>query len=103
MIFLYATYIDDEYESLDLYLYRLAEIKAMKTGKVSRLLKQNAIDCVLNKGQTNFTVENMNQTVKQSLSNGIETDWKVGDKPYTALCDYTVSYTHLTLPTKRIV
>ena len=103
MIFLYATYIDDEYESLDLYLYRLAEIKAMKTGKVSRLLKQNAIDCVLNKGQSNFTVENMNQTVKQSLSNGIETDWKVGDKPFTALCDYMDTCSYQCKPNKDVL
>ena len=103
MIFLYATYIDDEYESLDLYLYRLAEIKAMKIGKVSRILKQNSIDCILNKGQTNFTIENMSQTVKQILSNDIEIDWKVGDKPFTALCDYLDSCSYQCTPDKDIL
>ncbi len=103
MIFLYATYIDDEYESLDLYLYRLAEIKAMKIGKVSRILKQNSIDCILNKGQTNFTVENMNQTVKQMLSNDIEIDWKVGDKPFTALCDYLDTCSYECSPNKDVL
>ena len=88
--------------SLWIYLYRLAEIKAMKTGKVSRLLKQNAIDCVLNKGQSNFTVEN-EQTVKQSLSNGIETDWKVGDKPFTALCDYMDTCSYQCKPNKDVL
>tara|TARA_B100000085_G_scaffold97805_2_gene88845 strand:- start:12404 stop:15844 length:3441 start_codon:yes stop_codon:yes gene_type:complete len=103
MIFLYATYIDNEYESLDLYLYRLAEIKAMKIGKVSRILKQNSIDCILNKGQTNFTIENMNQVVKQVLSNDIEIDWNVGDKPFTALCDYLDSCSYECLPDKDIL
>ena len=94
MIFLYATYINDRVETLDLYLYRLAEIKALKIGKVSRVLKKNAIDCLLNKQQTNFTTENMNQIVEQQLSNGLSIEWEVGDKPYSSLCDYmdTCSY-----------
>ena len=35
-------------ESADLYLYRLSEIKAKKIALVSRILKQNSVDCLLN-------------------------------------------------------
>ena len=75
----------------------------MKIGKVSRILKQNSIDCILNKGQTNFTIENMNQTVKQILSNDVEIDWKVGDKPFTALCDYLDTCSYVCSPDKDIL
>ncbi len=103
MIFLYATNINDSnIETLDLYLYRLAEIKALKIGNVSRVLKKTAVDCILNKGQSNFTVENMNQTVKQILSNKLEIKWKVGDKPYTAVCDYLDKCEYECNPTKDI-
>ena len=103
MIFLYATYIENsDIETLDLYLYRLAEIKALKIGMVSRLLKSTAIDCILNKGQSNFTVENMNQTVKQTLSSKLEIDWQVGDKPYSAVCDYLDKCQYDCNPTKEI-
>jgi hypothetical protein len=37
----------------------MAERKAIQTGKVTRLLKETAVDCILNIKQTNFTVENM--------------------------------------------
>ena len=101
MIFLYATYIDNKFETLDLYLYRLSEIKAVKIGAVSRVLKQTAIDCILNNAQTKLTTENINQTVKQNLSNKIVIDWSVGDKPYTALCDYMDTCTFDCIPNKE--
>ena len=46
-IFLYATELEDnEFEAIDLYMYRTAEVKGIKIGKISRLLKINAIDCL---------------------------------------------------------
>ena len=36
-----------------MYMYRLAERKAMKINEIAEILKQNAIDCVLNKQQLN--------------------------------------------------
>jgi superfamily II DNA or RNA helicase len=88
-IFLHGTELEDENEeSADLYIYRNAEIKAIKIGIVNRLLKEIAIDCILNKEQLNFTKENLNQTVKQILSNRKEINYSVGDKPYTPQCDY---------------
>ena len=90
-IFLYGTLLSEEEkerEAADLYVYRLAELKAVKIGKVARVLKQISVDCLLNVNQQNFTEENMNQIVKQELSNKLVIDYKVGDKPFSSTCDY---------------
>lgn len=91
-IFLYGTLLNDsEEEAVDLYVYRLAEIKALQIGRVSRVLKENAVDCLLNSEQQNFTEENMKQIVQQHLSNKKTIDYAVGDKPFSSVCDYMES------------
>lgn len=55
-IFLYGTLLENkEEESADLYVYRIAETKAIQIGKVTRLLKETSVDCLLNHEQTNFS------------------------------------------------
>jgi len=88
-------------EAVDLYLYRFAEKKAVQIGNITRLLKQTAVDCVLNISQTNFTAEQLmqvaeNESVEQHLSSRNESNrsqivipkFPVGDRPYTDICDY---------------
>jgi hypothetical protein len=92
-IYLHSTLLEDDEESADLYVYRLAEQKAKQIGQVTRLLKEIAVDCVLNISQTNFTQDKLfelasNQNIKIKLSSGKIIDFKVGDKPYTDVCDY---------------
>ena len=95
-IFMHATILEDpEVESIDLYVYRIAEGKAKKQGVVTRLLKETAVDCILNHSQTNFSQEILNMkldeksTVRQVLSTGEELlDFKVGEPSYSASCDY---------------
>ena len=92
-IYLHSTLLEDDEESADLYVYRLAEQKAKQIGQVTRLLKEIAVDCVLNISQTNFTQDKLfelasNQNIKIKLSSGKLIDFKVGDKPYTDVCDY---------------
>ena len=101
-IYMYATYDGDEHETADLYLYRLSELKAVNIGKVSRVLKKTATDCLINKEQSLFSVENMDQTIKQKLSTGIVIEYPVGDKPYTAQCDYMDTCAYECEPTKDI-
>ena len=89
LIYLYGTILENvEVEAADLYIYRLAEKKSKEIGVISRLLKEISIDCLLNYEQINFTVENINQRVRQNLSNGKTLNYQVGDRPYTAICDY---------------
>ena len=95
-LYLYASLQLDEYksnETVDLYIYRFAELKSIQIGKISRLLKENSVDCMLNKGQTSFTEENMEDNgvkpITLELSSGINIEnYKVGDKPYSSMCDY---------------
>jgi hypothetical protein len=82
-------------ESIDLYVYRIAESRAKKQGIVTRILKETAVDCVLNHSQTNFSQEILNtklddkSRVRQVLSTGQELlDFKVGEPSYSASCDY---------------
>ena len=88
-----ATGVDEE--PADLYVYRFAEKKAEQIGHVTRLLKENAVDCILNVGQSNFTMEKLtalvqNRDINIQLSSraGEEVPYQIGDRPYTQLCDY---------------
>jgi superfamily II DNA or RNA helicase len=91
-IFMYGTLLEHlEQESADVYVYRVSEKKAFQLGKVSRVLKESAVDCIINHGQTNFTQDNMtsNKKIKQILSDQTKIDdFKAGDEPYSATCDY---------------
>jgi hypothetical protein len=95
-IFLYGTLLekDNTEEAADLYIYRISEIKAVKIGKVQRLLKQISVDCVINHDQTNFTAKNFNELednkdIYQDLSTRKRLDnFQVGDVDDTATCDF---------------
>jgi len=93
-IYLHCSLPQNDEETADLYIYRFAEKKALQIGKVTRLLKETATDCILNIGQTNFTPEKMaelveNQQIQIQLSSTDEpTPFKIGDKPFTEICDY---------------
>ena len=107
-IYLYGTILDDnKEETADLYVYRVAELKAIQIGKVSRVIKQTAVDCLLNHEQLNFTQEKMaqviDQPIKQILSNGIKLDnFKIGDAPYSSACDYMASCNFDCSPNEKI-
>lgn len=83
--------LESEKEAADLYVYRVAEKKAQQIGAVARVLKENAVDCIVNHEQTNFVQSNFTEPVKQTLSIYGEIDYQVGDAPYSAVCDYMES------------
>jgi hypothetical protein len=102
-IFLYGTLLlEQRKEAADLYVYRMAELKAIQIGNVSRVIKEIAVDCILNVQQANFIAENMQQTVKLELSSGGTLDYAVGDKPYSAICDYMEKCNFTCKPNKEI-
>ena len=103
-IFLHGTMLHDrETEAVDLYIYRLAEYKARQIGEVSRILKENAVDCLLNSEQSNFTQENMNTKVSQTLSDGqVVKSFQVGDTSYSSMCDYMEDCSVKCVPNKSI-
>ena len=102
-IFLYGTLMNNsEEEAVDLYIYRLAELKAVQIGRVSRILKESSVDCILNIDQTLFTEQNMNTTIKLQLSNKMEIDFPIGDKSNTVSCDYMDTCNFKCKPFKQI-
>ena len=107
-IFMHGTLLEDKTEeSADIYVYRVAEFKALQIGKVSRLLKETSVDCIINYEQNNFTQEAISEmldtTIVQELSNGkIIKDFKAGDAPYSVACDYMADCQYKCRPFKEI-
>jgi len=81
-IFLYTSYTG-EMETVDHYMYRFAEKKAKKIGVITRLLKENAMDCVMNHPASMKVI-----TVPQTLATGEKIDYQVGDMSLSVLCDF---------------
>ena len=103
-IFMYGTILEEnQEEAADLYVYRVAEYKAKQIGRVTRLMKETAVDCIVHHDQTNFTQEKMAEIMKkpvtQILSNGeVIKDFKVGDLPYSPACDYMATCDYQCIP-----
>jgi len=94
-IFMYGTILgeENEEEAADLYVYRVAEFKAKQIGVITRVLKETAVDCIINNEQKFFTQkimdENLKTPIEQKLSNGVVLkEFKVGDAPFSPACDY---------------
>ena len=102
-LYLYGSLVENaREEAADLYVYRLAELKSIQIGAVSRLLKEVAVDCLLNYEQTGFTVSDMNRTVSQKLSTGQTIEYQVGDRPYSSTCDYQEKCSYKCMPSADI-
>ena len=89
-IFMHGVVMEDmDMETADMYLYRMSELKAKQIGQVTRILKENSVDCLLNIEQQNFAYDIMDTTIRQKLSDGTEiSDFQVGHTPYSMNCDY---------------
>ena len=73
-------------EAVDIYVYRVASGKAEIMGNVSRVLKETAVDCQLNEPQRRLDIKDNYKIISSS---GKEiTDYRIGDKDYSAICDY---------------
>jgi hypothetical protein len=84
----------NEEEAADLYVYRLAEKKAMQIGRVTRLLKEMSVDCVLNIKQTLFSAKTITDIIQdkvvqiQTSSKRTSISFTIGDQRFTDICDY---------------
>jgi superfamily II DNA or RNA helicase len=101
-IYLYSTLLNNNIEAVDTYVYRYSEIKAVKIGNVSRLLKQISVDCLLNYDMQKYDANIMNLNVVQNLSSGKSIDYQVGNKPYTYTCDFKENCSYYCNPMKII-
>ena len=75
-------------ETADLYMYRNAMSKAIQIGRVTRVLKEHALDCNLNLS-ANY-VNDLEPIDRMEDSQGeIREDVELNDTPYTSICDWT--------------
>jgi hypothetical protein len=86
-VYQYVTTLDDR-ESFDLKIYKIGEKKAIKSGVVEKLLKENAIDCELNKNVNIFDEEHYHRKIPQITSHGIDVKVSLADSSYTRSCFY---------------
>ncbi|MBE17957.1 MAG: hypothetical protein CMH79_04260 [Nitrospinae bacterium] len=85
-VYLHTSSIDAEIESIDTNTYRIAEEKASDIGKIEKILKENSIDCFLNKQINHInTLEKIN--MKTSSHKNIEID--INDKDFTKICSFS--------------
>ena len=86
-IFLHGSYLNEEEEAIDLLIYRFAENKSNKIGKIQKILKSMSVDCLLNIEQNNFS-KYLDQEIDIVLSNKEKIKFNIKDKPLSSICDY---------------
>jgi superfamily II DNA or RNA helicase len=84
LIYLHAVNVP-KYETADLYAYRLASRKAQPIGAVTRLMKENAWDCMLNKNA--IMLKDIELTIKDAQGRPLK-DYTITDAPYSSACDF---------------
>ena len=84
LIYLHAVNVG-KYETADLYAYRLAVRKAQPIGRVSRLMKIYAWDCILNLNAV-LLRDMKDRTIIDALDRRETIPLK--DEPFTSLCDF---------------
>lgn len=84
LIYLHAVHVP-KYETADLYAYRLASRKAQPIGAVTRLMKENAWDCMLNKNA--IMLKDIELTIKDAQGR-THKDYTITDAPYSSACDF---------------
>ena len=78
---------DDNRESGDLYSYRIAYRKGRQVGRVTRVLKQYAVDCNLNHDAIIIANTDPLAEVVDSQNN-VRENVSINDMPFTAVCDW---------------
>jgi hypothetical protein len=82
------TYGNKTIETADLYMYRIAMNKAIQIGKVTRILKTNALDCNLNIAANYAKDLNPIDRMEDAQGNTRE-NVEIKDTPFTSICDWT--------------
>jgi hypothetical protein len=85
LVYMHAVAVP-EYETADLYAYRLAVRKAIPIGQVTRLMKINAWDCLLNHEAIMLT--EMGTRRITDAQGRVTEAYELEDRPYTSFCDY---------------
>jgi hypothetical protein len=88
-VFLHASTLKTDRESIDTYMYRYAENKSIQIGEVETILKENAIDRYLYENVNVISQNSLNKVkVKPSLIQSKEILVDPTDKAYSKVCSY---------------
>lgn len=101
-VYLYALVLptEDKRETADLYTYRMAWAKARQVGAVTRLIKENAVDCNLNHDA--IIISNRRpRTIRDSRGRRVD-GVDVNDKAYTAICDWMDNCEYTCSPSVKV-
>lgn len=79
-------YIDSDIESIDMYSYRTALRKAIVVGNVTRVLKENAMDCTLNREA--ILVDGLDPIDVLDSQGIMRKGVNRNDVPLTPMCDW---------------
>lgn len=87
-VYMYAATLPEEdgRESADLYSYRVAFRKAKLVGRVTRLLKQYALDCNLNHDA--IVIQGQDKVTQVDSQGNLRKRVNINDMPFTAVCDW---------------
>ncbi|MBG01386.1 MAG: hypothetical protein CL470_03865 [Acidimicrobiaceae bacterium] len=88
-IFLHAACERRNKESIDTYLYRMAEEKANLIGGVEMILKENSIDCYLNKHINMIKPQDILPVKLRTSRRRLLKSFEVHDKKYTKICSFS--------------
>jgi hypothetical protein len=100
-IFLHVA-ISGDIELIDHYFYRYSEEKAKKIGNITRLIKENAMDCEMNHAQFQPS-EQLNLIVKQELSDQSVINYPIGDSSFSVMCDFMSCDYKCSYPSRDII
>ena len=90
-VYLHTSSIKPEIESIDTNTYRIAEEKASQIGTIEKILKENAIDSILNKQINhikNKYLKDMKITPSRKMKSNKTTIVDVNDKDYSKICSF---------------
>jgi len=86
-VYQYVTTMGDR-ESFDLKIYKICENKAVKTGVIEKILKENALDCELNKDVNFYDVKTYGGKIPLITSNNKKIMVSLADAEYSRSCFY---------------
>ncbi len=88
-VYLHVSGNEPKNESIDTYIYRIAEKKASEIGKVEMVLKSNAIDCYLNKPVNYIDEKNVAKIKVRSSRKIVHQKHSIHDKEYSKICSFS--------------
>jgi len=91
-LYFHVAKLPSEYETPDMYAYRLAAEKSIQIGIIQRALKVGALDC-MNHQSVLFIDPKRTRTIKTSKGTIIK-DYSLADKQYSSICDFMDSCTY---------